>query len=885
MSSHSDMESVSISDVEMEVGEEATPNAVSQPPPQAPVPTPGISLPQSTSQPTPKRITMRERALAMREARLKKNQAKSAKQSGEVAGKNPAQHVIDDGMQEDDSANGATASTARQEPTPRTSQRAKSSTAPESSTEPSRHESQSSGSKHSGPDGKKSEAQATGKGKRTQSRRETSTRKGSRTNTTVVKPTESLKDAGDPNLVGPNETTPNGPTVGIKEGSKMSKTGSGPRKDQRKRKLVSDAVEGKEDKDDSGNESDVVLLQTKAGTATPSRAKKKARVESAKSVASPKATSRSLKKKKGAVVPQSPPDAAATAQNVEIAANPEHDKAETPSKKKRTLKKNTRTDVRVLQDDEPLLVRDTRANKPGSLLPSKDPQSSEVGEENPKPLPPKRRPGRPRKYPRVDTPDPKPTTKTSGGEENVPKSMDTQEEPVSGKKNQRQTKSRGKKVKQAAPEETENAKKSNHEDDEGKIVQVSKEKATPRLASRSALKRKSPMQSAPDKGQQPQADHVATDKVSGEREGSKQIDAAKAQAQVNEESVNTVTQSPTRAKETSLNDAALRSATKSKRTILAPSPRASSIVRPRELNMNASRRQSLSHQEGLSRLTSVVDQLQREGEAFLQTEHQICDQLVPFPPGWASHRASNLPYGNVSAPVSEDDRRAIADNVLRDAVTHAKLEYQAKQRAAISELAENLVKAMKNWKDAKNAVLRDIIPEELRPEARAPLETLVRDGHYADVHGNAPISKDTTGVPDEDTPNENEEPNVGLGMNEERVTTPNGNGNAQRTSRQETVAKIRVLENAEALKRFAGYSYSDLNLNCYRSCAILKLCEFDGGLSYEELYHLTPIGRVLLRRKLSSLVQSSYLLEKIVEVSPGEHATVYRTAPHVSVMN
>ncbi|KAI0564228.1 zinc finger protein [Gracilaria domingensis] len=876
MSSNSDMESVSISDVEMEADEQVAPVTTSQPLPQASAPIAGISLPQPSSQPTPKRTTMRERTHALREARLKKNQTKTTKkQSADVAGKNSAQNGTDK-MQGGEPDKEASISVPRQKATLRKSPRSSSKAASESVVEPNTQEPQSLVSGHQSADGKKSEAQGTARVRKGAARRENPTKRGAKTTTVIPKPAVSHGDPDNTTALGPHESVPNGHNAPSKDSSQTLKTSSGARKDQRKRKSTADPVQEKDRGNDSGSESDVILLQSKVISTAPPRARKKARVENAKSAASPKATSKSLRKKRDVVIPPSPSATTVVVPVTVVPMEVQQNDDEAPSKKKKTSKKSARAEVRILDDDEPIVVRHKRVNKSATGIPSKEVSLPGTAEQTPKPVPVKRRPGRPRKYPKVDAPESQPTPKATMEEENRSTANTVQDAPVPEKKSQRQAKPRVRKTKQVTPDESESANKTSKED-EGDFA-VSKVKAAPRRTSSSVSKRRAPRKIASEQAQKPDDDHEGLALVGAKNMEPKQSKAAGSEAHVTERSQDSVGQSPIRA----VQESTPQPATKSKRLSFAPSPRETNVMLGKKLNKNVSRRQSLSHQEGLSRLTSVVDQLQREGEVFLQTEHRICDQLVPFAFDRAAHIVPNLPHGKFSAPVSEDDRRAIADAALRDAVMHAKLEYQANHRAAISKLAENLVQAVKNWKNAKNTVLRDIIPEDLRPTVEVPVDSVEEIGHNVEALSSTPVEDRSEPVaPEENAHGGDKEPIQELDENKIPQATVIGKRKTTLEERDEAVARLRVLENAEAVKKYVGFSYSDLNLDGYRVCAILKLCEFIHGLSFDELYAKTPFGRSMLKKTIISLMEANHLIESTMEMSSGQLIAVYRTAPNI----
>ncbi|CAN8067409.1 unnamed protein product [Agarophyton chilense] len=857
MSSNSDMESVSISDVEME-DDEDVPAAVSQPVPRTSTPPAGVSPPESSlSQPNPRRITMRERAIALREARLRKTQAKNAKKQQEDATGSKQKQPLDDEEPEHSNDNGAIAPPSRQEPKYKRVRKTNSNPAWDSNAEDTQEDSQALTSKRQGAGGKKREASGTGRGRKAQSRKEKSTNKDIAHSKLAVR----HENSNDPYQNEPGGDVPNGQDPPSNYGSKALKAGPTSRKDQRKRKSTIGIEQEKDERNDSGDDSDdVVFLQSTVQASPTPRTRKKARVEKAKPVTSPKLASKSQKKKKpGPQSPSGPPTSAPT-NHADI--DMEKDEIEVQPKKKKALRKTTPAAVRSLDDDEPLVVRNKRVD---NTLSSKGPQASSVAEEEPKPVPPKRRPGRPRKYPRPEASKPQlPPKKIVEDEDEVG--------PVSEKQTLRQPKTRGRKPKITAPSEVESAKKSILKGDDD--LDVSKANAAPHHASRSTVKRKPLGESHLEQNNKLGGDQEATDVVDDEEVAPKQISGGEKEVQAKDGVVRTEPQTPIRAKRVSYKEPGFRSATKLKRLSFGPSASRDSV-------MMASRRQSLSHQEGLSRLTSVVDQLQREGEAFLQTQQRVCDELVPLSSESGAHIVSNLAQGYlVNAPISEDDRRAIADATLRDAVMHAKLAYQALHRDAISRLAEDLVKAVKDWKGAKNAVLRDIIPDELRPMIGTPLNSIKQSSQKITPVTRSRIAINGKGGDVSEAENDEE---IGE-LDENRFRTEfNANGTMTdqgRKSRDEAVAEIRSLGNVDAIRTYVGSAYSRLNLNCYRSCAILKLCEFDGGLTYDELYRITPLGKLMLRRKISNMVCEKYLMENLAEATSGRPVLLYETSPH-----
>ncbi|KAI0560170.1 hypothetical protein FGB62_122g028 [Gracilaria domingensis] len=823
------MEPVSVSQMERELDKRfvSTPASLFKLPPES---TTGITRHQSSLRPTPKRMTMRERAQALREARLKRL---SVSYMGPESEK--TENVLESAQHN-----------ASKEPGSR-HQRGHRATvvAKGSAVEFYDQLWQPLGPTPQGAFRISSKAQGIGRRKKIQSDKKESTPKNAETDIFIPKRTEPHASPGNT-----NESCPARPEA-VRGGHNAPPTVSfhsqkvRTRDDRLKRTFTADLVLGKDAEYVSEDESDFGLVHSKLDSVSP-RARKKARVEQDKSALPPIAQPQLRTRENGRRLEPIYPFATATASSPQIAMDSQQqDEIDAPSDKGKSL----RSSSRFADPRSPAAVQEKKLNKCSAEPPLTDPQMLGTSEKDSKP-------------------------------------HHSQRQLRIGERKSRRLQNR--QQKDLNREMSELPYRFVVAADEENQPRAQTKVNTPlRRSPRSAAKAKSAGRPKVEEKSTSGSDHEATDMVDEVEVGSPQPISAEKAIQ-NKGAMTHGTQSASKGKRTSPRERVLQSVTKSKRIALSASHQGVRFGQPRDSTMSGGRRQSLSHREGLSRLTSVVDQLQREGEVFLEVEHRICEQLIPFSSDSGQHKVSNLVQGYFGAPVSDADRKAIADSALRDAVTHAKLQFQAKQRAAVTELAQSLVSAVKDWKNAKNAVLRDIIPEELRTEAVTPIEPFEQRIGTVDDMNDAAEKSDITGAPHGNGAgkgDEGEERSEEWRKDETYKAEMNGEGNVRfdkEAIRRGSIPGLWVLENASELKQFVGFSYCDLNLGCYRSCAILKLCEFEEGLSYDELYSLTPLGKRMLQKKLAFLVGCEYLNERQVEFSTGNAAMVYHTAAHIA---
>ncbi|PXF42635.1 hypothetical protein BWQ96_07639 [Gracilariopsis chorda] len=900
MASDSDMESVSISELESEGEDEITPRVTSQP---APSPPRQPTVPQlPLSQPPTKRMTMRDRAAALREARMRREHGKSGKNSNHGAleihdEKNGEAHV--NTTNEDVMPLKSLQVSRKDPPRKKVSKKASSQTDDDVLLESagSKNDTEhlrSSGTGRSATAGSKSGTSKGGRGKKSQSRKDDTSGKASSAQTNHPSTTQQLHEElqSEPNTLRGHASSHQHPP--LKGGARSQKASTAKRVAEKKRKAVA-VSQG--DGNTSDANTDIVVLETARSAPPTSRQPKKAKLDKSKSTGLSKTTGKSQSKKKTTASEQA--SAKVSADDTEGLISPQHVKGQADpnddgpkaavltSGKKKVSKKSARELASAVDEDELIVVDEIHTNEPGSKYPSKAHKGAEkvLAVQPVSPTPPRRGRGRPRKHPKPETVDPESSGKAAVVGRPAAKLPKDQGAPASPRHSPRAQATKGRKGKQLASVDLE--KEQGTDDDDVVLLHP----ATPSVSlhrTGSKLKKRSPPARAAKKGSASQPEEVT---LSGE--DVEMTDVPKPKEAVAGD------------KEGHLNegnrDSALQSVAKKKRVSIMPGPSPRGLRPKTRTEMTgAGRRQSLSHEEALSRLTAVVDQLQHNGEAFLHTQHRVCDQLAPSPLASQTSIVSYLTNGT--------DRKAIADASLRDAITHAKLVYQRNQRAAISELAENLVKAMQDWKNEKNAFLRDMIPMDLRPKPAHGLdeggasfhtdndeaseqvkhgETSKRASGGDDAGTGATVARwkaqegmDTLGN-DEEIEDDINEPLRQMAVREvsEGVKLmPAG----FTESRKAGVNRIPVMKKVDELKKFVGRSYDKLRLGCYRSSSILKLCENVGGLTFDELYDKTPIGRAMLKKKIINLMDKGYLLGETLEGDDGEQIELFYTAPHIS---
>lgn len=895
MASDSDMESVSISELESEGEDVITPRVTSQPP--IPSPKQSVAPQSSSSQPPTKRMTMRDRAAALREARMRRELGKS--------GINPDPEATEAHDKEDGGALGITMNdddtplkplhVSRKDVTrKKVSKKASSQTDDDvlmegpGSKDDTEHL-RTSGAGRTVTSASKSGTSKSGRGRKAQSRKDESTGKtpkaqAAQPKTTPISDEEPQSEPSAMRALASSSQNP--PSKGVGRSHKAS---SAKRTAEKKRKAA--AVSTKDEKPSDAN-ADIIVLDTTKSAPPASRQPKKAKLEKPKSTGPSKAAGKSQSKKKAAASEQASGAASAVdkegltlPQDVkgQADANKKEPKSDiVTSRRKKVSKKTAREVASAADEDEPIFVDETHANgaAPKAPLQAEKETDKAVGDKAQAAQPlsppaPKRGRGRPRKHPKPESVDSHLPAKAPAVGSPGAKASKEQEAAVSPRHSPRMSQaSKGRRGKQLASVDLE---KEQGIDDEDVVLL---DQATP-AASRqpgSKLKRRSPPARAAKKVSASQPEEMVL--------SAKDVEMSDAARPKDDETEGHVL------KQGSGDSAGVSGAKKKRVSIkLGASPRALGPKMRVEMR-GAARRQSLSHEEGLSRLTAAVDQLQHNGEAFLHTQHRVCDQLAP---------AAVTTQGSIVSYLSTgSDRKTIADASLCDAVTHAKLVYQRQQRAAISELAENLVKAMKDWKNEKNAFLRDMIPDELRPKG----------GHGSDDDG-ARFRADSREGPEQATHGgESEQAGVGatagggrkaqdevdmigqdVEMEDDGDSAPTIREGFEGVKlmpagftecRKAELNKIPVMTKVEQLKRFVGHSYDKLRLGCYRAASILKLCENVGGLTFEELYGKTPLGRAMLRKKVTGLMDEGYLLGETVEGENGQKIELFYTAPHIS---
>lgn len=104
--------------------------------------------------------------------------------------------------------------------------------------------------------------------------------------------------------------------------------------------------------------------------------------------------------------------------------------------------------------------------------------------------------------------------------------------------------------------------------------------------------------------------------------------------------------------------------------------------------------------------------------------------------------------------------------------------------------------------------------------------------------------------------------------------------------KSDAVPLVKLADN-EAVRCWLGKSYEDLKLNCYRSQAILKMCNRVGGVQFSVLHELLPFGRKTLTGRLHLLTSKGYLDEThVTEERRGKEKTidVYTTSNTVECL-
>lgn len=100
----------------------------------------------------------------------------------------------------------------------------------------------------------------------------------------------------------------------------------------------------------------------------------------------------------------------------------------------------------------------------------------------------------------------------------------------------------------------------------------------------------------------------------------------------------------------------------------------------------------------------------------------------------------------------------------------------------------------------------------------------------------------------------------GTGATSRRVSKRAKKAGATVQRKNEAEALVKLADN-EAVRRWIGKAYEGLNMDCYRSQAILKMCNRAGGVAFSKLHELLPFGRKTLTGRLSLLTTKGYLNE------------------------
>lgn len=138
---------------------------------------------------------------------------------------------------------------------------------------------------------------------------------------------------------------------------------------------------------------------------------------------------------------------------------------------------------------------------------------------------------------------------------------------------------------------------------------------------------------------------------------------------------------------------------------------------------------------------------------------------------------------------------------------------------------------------------------------------------------------------DERLENENEEhrDNLGAGLQGPTINTQKGKSNDVAKGKDGDsffrMHGVRRMTSVNMLKEYVGNDFNGLNLVCYRSRALLKLCDVPLGRTMEMLYEATPIGKARLGHLLKMLVQDNLLDE-----TEHEKSTLFKTTKRVSKM-